>query len=114
MQAEQIGMGRVPVSSDVHGLVDSIQLSKTYWFIDDRCTEQGRDVLQLLMSNLKEPESEIKIIPRYNWLKTPFLANDSQKVPDATLRPAQDAGCAGRLKILHFAGCIRQSGGALA
>ena len=38
---------------------------------------------------------------------------DSHIVPDAAWRPAQDAGCAGRLKNLHFAGCIWQAGEAL-
>ena len=39
---------------------------------------------------------------------------DLHIVPDAAWRPAQDAGCAGRLKNLHFAGRIRQTGEALA
>ena len=38
---------------------------------------------------------------------------DSHIVPDAAWHPAQDAGCAGRLKNLHFAGRIRQTGEAL-
>ena len=38
---------------------------------------------------------------------------DSHIVPDAAWRPAQDAGCAGRPKILHLAGRVRQTGEAL-